>query len=74
MTEGQRHFPKLQWTGSDFDLKNNNKVKKQRLKSAIQLFIDCKTAKFPLYDLRLHLGQEIMHLKVPALCLPHGKN
>lgn len=56
VTEGQRHIPKLQWNGSDLDLKNNNtKAKEERLKSAIQLFIDCKTAKFPLHGLRLHL-------------------
>lgn len=44
MTEGQRHFP--DYNGLDQTLKNNSKVKDERLKSA----------KFPLYHLRLRLG------------------
>lgn len=44
MTEGQKHFPNYNGLGQT--LENNSQVKEERLKSA----------KLPLYDLRLHLG------------------
>lgn len=44
MTKGQRHFPNYDGLGGA--LKNNSKVRKERLKSA----------KFHLHNLRLHVG------------------
>lgn len=44
MTKGQRHFPNDDGLGRA--LKDNSKVKEERLKSA----------KLPLHNIRLHLG------------------